>query len=154
MNLAEMNCGSETIKKPKPPKPAAGHALSVVIDKAPHIPLIPPTPVVQSYAKNPSLSVLRKDANISGSATLIPKASFEDVQAVIRDGDVMEEKIKQEARIKIAAAREQANLKIEAARQDAKVLADAIALEQQRVIGLQIIAKEQSILNTQNEGSS
>ena len=158
LNLAELNCGSETTttKKSKPPKLAAAvPALSVRIDKMPHIPVIPSTtPIVLNRAKNSAVPLVRNDAMISCSSASIPKSTFEDVQAVIREGDVLEERIKQEARIKIAAAREQTRIEMEVARQKAVVLADAIALEEQRVIGLQKVAKEQAVLNARNEGTS
>ena len=157
LNLAALNCGSEaTTKKSKPPKLVpAGPALSDRIDKMPHIPAIPSTtPIVLNRAKNPAVvPLVRNDAMISCSSTSIPKSTFEDVQAVIRDGDVMEERIKQDARIKIAAAREQSRIEMEIAKQKAAVLADAIALEAQRVIGLQIVAKEQAVLNARNDGT-
>ena len=157
LNLAALNCGSEaTTKKSKPPKLVpAGPALSDRIDKMPHIPVIPSTtPIVLNRAKNPAVvPLVRNDAMISCSSTSIPKSTFEDVQAVIRDGDVMEERIKQDARIKIAAAREQSRIEMEVAKQKAAVLADAIALEAQRVIGLQIVAKEQAVLNARNDGT-
>ena len=160
LNLAELNCGSETsstTKKSKPPKLAAANpALSVRNDKMPHIPVISSTtpPIVLNRAKISAVPLVRNDAMISCSSASVPKSSFEDVQAVIRDGDVMEERIKQEARIKIAAAREQTRIEMEVARQKAVVLADAIALEEQRVIGLQKVAKEQAVLNARNEGTS
>jgi hypothetical protein len=158
LNLAELNCGSEvTTKKAKPPKlaaAAAGSALSVRIDKMPHIPVPSTTPTVLNRAKTSAVPLVRNDAMISCSSTSIPKSTFEDVQEVIRDGDVIEERIKQEARIKIAAAREQAKIDMEVARQKAEVQAEAIKLEAQRVIGLQIVAKEQAVLNARNEGTS
>jgi hypothetical protein len=79
-------------------------------------------------------------------------STFEDVQAIIRDGDVGEERIKQEARLKMVAAREQANVVIAAAKEDAKVQAEATSLMEQDILGKQRVAKEQNVLNTQNEG--
>jgi hypothetical protein len=120
----------------------------------PHIPVPSTTPIVLNRAKTSAVPLVRNDAMISCSSTSIPKSTFLDVQEVIRDGDVIEERIKQEARIKIAAAREQAKVDMEVAKQKAEVQAEAIKLEAQRVIGLQIVAKEQAVLNARNEGTS
>ena len=52
----------------------------------------------------------------------------------------------------MVAAREQANVAIAAAKEDAKVQAEATSLMEQEILGKQRVAKEQNVLNTQNEG--
>jgi len=141
-------------KKPKKAKTAVAAVVSSpslsVFSKVLHVPVvsIPPASV------NPKVqSITLRKASMEGPASaVLPKSSFEDVRAIVQAGDLMEEAIKQEARLKLVAAKEQAKLEIERAKEIAKVQADAFKLEEERIIGAQQLAKQQNLLNNQNEG--
>ena len=149
-NLADMNGSIDIVAKKSKPKPVSvvSFPVSPILSKVPYVP-----DVAVVYQKNQPASV-RKDPVVSNSRMVISSqgSTFEDVQAIIRDGDVGEERIKQEARLKMVAAREQANVVIAAAKEDAKVQAEATSLMEQEILGKQRVAKEQNVLNTQNEG--
>jgi len=149
-NLADMNGSIDIVAKKSKPKPVSvvSFPVSPILSKVPYVP-----DVAVVYQKNQPASV-RKDPVVSNSRMVISSqgSTFEDVQAIIRDGDVGEERIKQEARLKMVAAREQANVVIAAAKEDAKVQAEATSLMEQNILGKQRVAKEQNVLNTQNEG--
>ena len=149
----------DTAKKLKIPKPSA-------------VPTPPPPPVLiskipqqnpnwpkdlKSYKdKTTPVQLIRQESAVSGSSLIIPTQknyTFEDVQAVIREGDVMEQRIKQENRLRLVAAQENSRLEVEAAREKARIQIEEAKLEEQRIIGLQRLAKEQSILNAHNEGN-
>lgn len=149
-NLANMNGSVDIVAKKSKPKTVGvvSIPLSPIFNKVPYVPDVP----VVVNQRNQSVSV-RKDPVVSNSTVISTQSSsFQDVQAVIRDGDVREERIKQEARLQLVATREQANLTIAAAKEDAKIQAEALSLMEQNIIGKQKVAKEQNVLNTQNEG--
>ena len=144
--------GVVTVKKSKP---SMSPSIPTLPSPAPvqiiKVPQIHNTPV----AKNPTQFIRHQDSAVSGSLITVPtkKYGFEDVQAVIREGDVMEERIKQESRLRIVAAQEHSRLVVEATREKARILYEEAKVEEQRIIGLQRQAKEQSILNAHNEGN-
>ena len=144
--------GVVTVKKSKPSKsPSILTLPSPAPVQSIKVPQMHNTPV----AKNPTQFIRHQDSAVSGSLITVPtkKYGFEDVQAVIREGDVMEERIKQESRLRIVAAQEHSRLVVEATREKARILYEEAKVEEQRIIGLQRQAKEQSILNAHNEGN-
>lgn len=145
-NLANMNGSVDIVTKKLKPKTVG--VVSPIFNKVPYVP--DDVPVVNQRSQSASV---RKDPVVSNSTVISTQSSsFQDVQAVIRDGDVREERIKQEARLQLVATREQANLAIAAAKEDAKIQAEKLSLMEQNIIGNQKVAKEQNVLNTQNEG--
>ena len=144
--------GVVSVKKSKPSKsPSILTLPSPAPVQSIKVPQMHNTPV----AKNPTQFIRHQDSAVSGSLITVPtkKYGFEDVQAVIREGDVMEERIKQESRLRIVAAQEHSRLVVEATREKARILYEEAKVEEQRIIGLQRQAKEQSILNAHNEGN-
>jgi uncharacterized protein YhaN len=95
--------------------------------------------------------------------TGLPKSNFLALQAIVQEADLIEERMKQDSRLRIIAmqeqakldlesAKEKAKLDMESAKEKAKVVEDALKQEAQRILAEQRNAKEQAILDTQNHG--
>ena len=145
-NLAVLNGSADAVVTKKPPKLKQATASSSVLVEVNSSAISSPAAVVMQ--KNlPHHAVIRKD-----TSTPLPKSNLIDVRAVIQEADVVEERIKQESRLKLVAMQEEVKLQIESAKEQARLQENAFKLEEQRIRGQQQLVKEQTLLDTQKEG--
>lgn len=145
-NLAVLNGSADAVVTKKPPKLKQATASSSVLVEVNSPAISSPAAVV--LQKNlPHHAVIRKD-----TSTPLPKSNLIDVRAVIQEADVVEERIKQESRLKLVAMQEEVKLQIESAKEQARLQEIAFKLEEQRIRGQQQVVKEQTLLDTQKEG--
>ena len=145
-NLAVLNGSADAVVTKKPPKLKQATASSSVLVEVNSPAISSPAAVV--LQKNlPHHAVIRKD-----TSTPLPKSNLIDVRAVIQEAEVVEERIKQESRLKLVAMQEEVKLQIESAKEQARLQEIAFKLEEQRIRGQQQVVKEQTLLDTQKEG--
>ena len=146
-NLAVTNGSSNNVvtKKPKAKPVAVSSPVLVPVNKKSSSVIASSTALV--IPKNLPQSGMRID-----TPTGLPKSNFIALQAIVQEAELIEERIKQESRLKLIAMQEKAKLDMESAKEKAKVVEDALKQEAQRILGEQRNAKEQAILDTQNHG--
>jgi hypothetical protein len=132
-------------KKPKAKPVAVSSPALVPVNKSSSVIASSSTALV--IPKNLPQSGMRID-----TPTGLPKSNFIALQAIVQEADLIEERIKQESRLRLIAMQEKAKLDMESAKEKAKVVEDALKQEAQRILAEQRNAKEQAILDTQNHG--
>ena len=146
-NLAVTNGSGNNVvtKKPKAKPVAVSSPVLVPVNNKSSSVIASSTALV--IPKNLPQSGMRIDI-----PTGLPKSNFIALQAIVQEAELIEERIKQESRLKLIAMQEKAKLDMESAKEKAKVVEDALKQEAQRILGEQRNAKEQAILDTQNHG--
>ena len=143
-------------KKPKAKPVAVSSPVLVPVNKKSSSVIASSTALV--IPKNLPQSGMRID-----TPTGLPKSNFLALQAIVQEADLIEERMKQDSRLRIIAmqeqakldlesAKEKAKLDMESAKEKAKVEENALKQEAQRILAEQQNAKEQAILDTQNHG--
>lgn len=119
-------------------------------------PALVPVKKSSSVIASSTALVIPKNLPQSGmridTPTGLPKSNFIALQAIVQEADLIEERIKQESRLRIIAMQEKAKLDMESAKEKAKIVEDALKQEAQRILAEQRNAQEQAILDTQNHG--